>query len=119
MSTIGDLTKSGLLYEGNYLEWVDRVVAMLKIHGVQFAVFDATREAPKYLGVSWSTRMPLFAKMITDQINPPMARRLSLAGSQDPKIMLRELRTLAKPFPLIKLPLELRRGPGFGHSYGR
>jgi hypothetical protein len=34
MDSQGSLTKSGLLYEGNYQEWEDRLWVMLEHHGV-------------------------------------------------------------------------------------
>jgi hypothetical protein len=101
MDDQGELTKSGLLYEGNYQEWEDRLMIMLKLLG-------ADSDSPNRLsnGVAIVT-------LIQSLVIP---RLLLIAPSPDPAVpvshwrerLLPRLKHAAEPFRLMGLPVSVR-----------
>ena len=102
MEEQGKLTRSGLLYEGNYPEWEDRLWDLLKLleanvddplgrlgNGTPIITFIKTLVIPRLLVI-----MPQSAKTV----NRPQWRKHLLPG----------LKFAAEPFKLMKLPADVR-----------
>jgi len=110
MTPSGNLTKSGLLYEGNYTEWYERVKAIFEVHNGSYLLHDTA-----YVHRDRGKTTP-YAKLITAQVGPTLLLRLANTRKRfdDPECfdhpakILSDLRTLAKPFRFNDLPPELR-----------
>ncbi|KAK5686327.1 hypothetical protein LTS10_002444 [Elasticomyces elasticus] len=97
MLNSGELTKSGLLYEGNYTD-------LLVIHGVDIDKISQ----PIYRDWHGLAERQKAVKLITDQVSPALLARITAADARDPNTLLLSLQAEAKPFRFSDLPPELR-----------
>ncbi|KAK4890983.1 hypothetical protein LTR49_028701 [Elasticomyces elasticus] len=100
----GNLTVSGVLYEGNLADWRERIDNLLKVHGVN--INKVSR--PVYRDGSGIEQRQHAIKLITDQISPALLRRIPARDLICPQRLLCSVREMAKPFRLNDLPQELR-----------
>ncbi|KAK3644637.1 hypothetical protein LTR56_009575 [Elasticomyces elasticus] len=98
MATSGELTKSGLLYEGNYTEWRSRIDSLLVLHGVDVDKISQ----PTYRDWHGLAERQKAAKLITDQTRKPCSSAFKRWPSRI------SLQAVAKPFRFSDLPPELR-----------
>ncbi|KAK5721625.1 hypothetical protein LTR15_006214 [Elasticomyces elasticus] len=104
MATSGELTKGGLLYEGNHTEWRSRIDSLLKVQGVDIDKISQ----PAYRDWHGLAERQKAVKLIMDQVSPALLGRITAADARDPKTLLISLQAVAKPFRLNDLPPELR-----------
>ncbi|KAK5744117.1 hypothetical protein LTS12_023593 [Elasticomyces elasticus] len=104
MGTSGKLTRSGLLYEGNFTEWRDRIANLLDIHGVDIDAIPC----PVYRDWSGLAKRQHTVELITTQISPALLSRIPATNLKCPKRLLSSVQDMAKPFRLDDLPPELR-----------
>ncbi|KAK5723151.1 hypothetical protein LTR17_013946 [Elasticomyces elasticus] len=113
MGSSGKLTRSGLLYEGNYTEWRDRISDLLEIRGVNVEEVSC----PSYHDWSGLAKRQRNIDLITDHISPALLSRISATDLTCPKRLLSSVQNMAKPFRLDDLPPELRSRI-FGFHFG-
>ncbi|KAK5740229.1 hypothetical protein LTR17_004730 [Elasticomyces elasticus] len=104
MAASGDLTKSGLLYEGNYTEWRDRIDSLLKVYGMDIDKISQ----PAHRDRRTLVERQKAAKLISDQVSPALLGRIAATEARDPETLLLSVQAVAKPFRLSNLPPELR-----------
>ncbi|KAK5708736.1 hypothetical protein LTR17_020446 [Elasticomyces elasticus] len=104
MAASDDLTKSGLLYEGNYTEWRDRIDSLLKVYGMDIDKISQ----PAYRNRRTLVERQKAAKLISDQVSPALLGRIAATDARDPETLLLSLQAVAKPFRFNDLPPELR-----------
>ena len=93
------LTKSGLLYEGNYQEWDDRLRAMLELLGANFH--------PRRRALEDGTPITTFIRsLVIPRLLLTLPQSFSLM--HQPRQLLRYLELAAKPFRLMQLPVSVR-----------
>ncbi|KAK3641784.1 hypothetical protein LTR56_011111 [Elasticomyces elasticus] len=104
MATSGDLTGSGLLYEGNYTEWRNRIDSLLKVHGVEID------KVSQLIYRDWHglAEHQKAVKLITDQVSPALLGRVAAAETRTLEQLLLVLKAVATPFRFNDLPPELR-----------
>ncbi|KAK4960078.1 hypothetical protein LTR10_002969 [Elasticomyces elasticus] len=107
MATLGKLTRSGMLYEGNYDEWEGRMQGTLEMHNIAVCFND---EDGLYICREELTAAdePKATTLITNLVSEGILGRISDSGKDNPENLLDSLRDLAKPFRLNDLPPELR-----------
>lgn len=98
----GVLTTLGLLYEGNYNEWEDRMGELLELHGYSDSPYE---------------RASHMATLMLSHISPALCRRIPDYAQHSP-LYLKEIllpgyvcegeHALCEPFQLLKLPPEVR-----------
>ena len=101
-----DLTLSGLLHEGNFREWKERMAATLRVMKLHPDLLTKNIS---------STSSDLFKEdaeqeihLITFQIEPTVFDRIYKEDFKDPKYLMAVLEGLCSPFRLLGLPAELR-----------
>ncbi|KAK3613299.1 hypothetical protein LTR22_028209, partial [Elasticomyces elasticus] len=104
MGTSGKLTRSGLLYEGNFTEWRDRIANLLDIHGVDIDAIPC----PVYRDWTGLAKRQHTVELITTQISPALLSRIPATNLRCPKRLLSSVQDMAKPFRFDDLPPELR-----------
>ena len=100
MDNQGSLTKTGLLYEGNYQEWVDRLLVMLENLGVD-------SERPDRLG----TGVPIITfvrSLVIPRLLLIVPQPTSVMHNSWSQYLLPRLKIAAKPFRLMQLPVDVR-----------
>ncbi|KAK5111289.1 hypothetical protein LTR85_012184 [Meristemomyces frigidus] len=113
----GSLTISGLLYEGNYEEWIVRMDAVIVPHfGHPFSTkilpwlpWDEARAmtvAERREAISTFTRD--VASIIRAHVRPGLLARLPQGDREGNRLFLTRLEALAKPFPFLRLPADVR-----------
>ena len=119
----GALSRSGLLYEGNYLEWKDRMVDVvecqlgaqpanyLRLRLREYASTSSSASATKKLRLAG--KPPMFfprdiARLLRRQIHKPFLARIPKDELGDNDWLLCMLRDYAQPFRFADLPPELR-----------
>jgi hypothetical protein len=101
----GLLTVSGLLYEGNFDEWLPRMRAIVQ----QNNKFHFNNTAPSgELTYHGSRDRPGAANVMWCHTSPYIKLRVSSEGCNDPTTLIRTLRAFARPFRLLDLPPEIR-----------
>lgn len=99
-----DLTTSGLLYEGNFDEWLPRMSAILsQQHG---CAINPRNGQP--LSVSGTRNRKEKADTIWGQTSPYVKVRVPEASRGQPNTLLGALREIARPFRFSDLPPEIR-----------
>lgn len=99
-----DLTTSGLLYEGNFDDWLPRMSAILsQQHGCTITLSGA-----QPLLVSGNTNRKAKADTILAQASPYIITRIPTKSRKDPTKLIRALRETACPFGFMDLPPEIR-----------
>ncbi|KAF2163924.1 hypothetical protein M409DRAFT_25701 [Zasmidium cellare ATCC 36951] len=98
----GTLTKSGLLYEGNFHGWRVKVNAILKMHDLDRVVSDPLHYARN------ASKEHKAVEIITNHVSPALFKRVPVEKRRCPRLLWRSLKTLAKPFRLLDLPDEVR-----------
>jgi hypothetical protein len=96
------LTASGLLYEGNFDEWLSRMHAVLAQHGCSIRT-----NASGLLGVSrnsCSETAKEVASILWYNASPNFRLRVPEKHRESPTALIRALRKLARPFRLMDLP---------------
>ncbi|KAK3641788.1 hypothetical protein LTR56_011115 [Elasticomyces elasticus] len=119
MASPGALTKSSMLYEGNYAEWESRMEAMLEMHqieGVWRPHANNLLQVFSRLLTRQQTRR--VAALIADQVSIALLQRIPTARQEDPNNLLYDLQHVAQPFPINKLPPELRQRI-YGFHFGK
>ncbi|KAK5732922.1 hypothetical protein LTS12_027045 [Elasticomyces elasticus] len=104
MGTSGKLTRSGLLYEGNFTEWRDRIANLLDIHGVDSDAIPC----PVYRDWNGLAKRQDTVELIATQVSPALLSRIPTTNLQCPTRLLSSVQDMAKPFRLNDLPPELR-----------
>jgi hypothetical protein len=97
----GSLTKSGLLYEGNYQEWVDRLLVMLEHLGV-----DSSQSGRLENGVAIPTLIKSLVIPRLLLINSEQSRKVHISSWREN--LLPRLKLAAVPFRLMQLPVDVR-----------
>lgn len=101
MDSIGTLTKSGLLYEGNYVEWFERISASMKQQQFNWFYGDPIKDVQGKASVTWCA----FYRLHTSAyVWKQMHEKLMIT----PEALLYGLQQRAVPFKLMELPAELR-----------
>ncbi|KAK3641785.1 hypothetical protein LTR56_011112 [Elasticomyces elasticus] len=107
MAALGRLTRSAMLYEGNWVEWDDRVFNQMEMSkagsGKEFRVPGSDPWGLERMGL----RDPM-ANSICKQVSPAMLERVPQKDRGHLERLLRNLKALARPFRLNDLPPELR-----------
>ncbi|KJX96231.1 hypothetical protein TI39_contig693g00002 [Zymoseptoria brevis] len=107
----GDLTASGLLYEGSdFHSWAESTCALLRVRELMPAgfTFDAL------MALNWSlvrTKLPKqgeATKVILGRISPNVLQRTAVSLRLNTRELFRALQEASKPFRLMDLPPELR-----------
>ncbi|KAK5721623.1 hypothetical protein LTR15_006212 [Elasticomyces elasticus] len=107
MATPGLLTRSGMLYEGNYTSWAKRMEAILEMHDIE-AYTNEKGNLCIFNGDLTTAELPKTTTLITNLISKGILGRISDSRKDDPEALAHSLRALAKPFRLNDLPPELR-----------
>lgn len=106
MQIPGDLMKSGVLYEGNYDDWYERVVATLRLLGADFR--------PPFCHLNNGTSIEAFIRY---QVHPrllwviPETEDNACGPGHQPHSfddLLEHLKIAAKPFAFMALPIDVR-----------
>ncbi|KAK5708734.1 hypothetical protein LTR17_020444 [Elasticomyces elasticus] len=103
-STSDQLTKSGLLYEGNFETWHEQTVCILDIRGLPYGFINSITRLISYP----NTERLQAAILIMSRISPGLEKRIPATARDDPASLLSCLRALAKPFRLNDMPPEIR-----------
>ncbi|KAK5740230.1 hypothetical protein LTR17_004731 [Elasticomyces elasticus] len=107
MAAPGRLTRSGMLYEGNRVEWEDRIFNQIEMtkagSGEEFRLPACNPKQLERLGL----RDPM-ADSICKQVSPAMLKRVPERDREHRERLLGRLKALARPFRLNDLPPELR-----------
>ncbi|KAK5721626.1 hypothetical protein LTR15_006215 [Elasticomyces elasticus] len=93
------LTRSGLLYEGNFEAWHQQMVATLRVFET-----EAFATKPQRSGTNNLRNTTL----ILDRVSPGLQKRVGTTHPAGTEALLRMLGAMAKPFRLNDLPAELR-----------
>ncbi|KAK4548264.1 hypothetical protein LTR36_010134 [Oleoguttula mirabilis] len=115
----GDLTLSGLLYEGNYGIWIVRMDAVLKTHFGQYTTKNLPKDFRPRLVLP---RLPVtrarqaaacevikdVATVIRVHVQPNLLARVPQSYRDDGRALLACLQGCAKPFRILGLPVEIR-----------
>ncbi|KAK3115992.1 hypothetical protein LTR53_004106 [Teratosphaeriaceae sp. CCFEE 6253] len=113
MPDVGNITKAGWLYEGNYNEWEKRMDSILVIKGHCRRIAGI----PDYLasfGVSpdgdrrGRDRQRHLLRTIQSQVTPAFWQRIPRGDRSDISRMLAKLKAHARPFRLLELSADLR-----------
>ncbi|CAK4033247.1 Hypothetical predicted protein [Lecanosticta acicola] len=118
-----NLTQGGLLYEGNYDEWVARMDAILHVNG--FEMYVSTHHLDFWQGFvglpEWTQGRQDAAAIVCSQISPALRRRvLNFKDLPQNRIVdpFGLLSRIARPFPYLwKLPSEVRNTV-YGYALG-
>ncbi|KAK5686328.1 hypothetical protein LTS10_002445 [Elasticomyces elasticus] len=112
-ATTGRLSRSGLLYEGNFSKWQEETMCAVEVY--------KQLSPPTYSYQphhdSQATRTRIF-ELILDRVSPALAQRVSVGKFDGPEALLRSLEAIAKPFRLNDLPAELR-DPVYTFYFGK
>jgi len=101
------LTTSGLLYEGNFDEWLPRMSAALAQYG-QYQVRSSHTKA-LYVRCDWDVDIIRHgATIIWCHASPYVRLRVPDKDRMNPTTLIRALRELARPFRMMDLPPEIR-----------
>lgn len=100
MEEQGKLTKSGLLYEGNYPEWEERLWIMLELLGTD-------RDRPDELATGVAI-IPFVKSLVIPRLLSIMPQPTSMTHNSWSQFLLPRLKIAAEPFRLMKLPVNLR-----------
>ncbi|KAK4922200.1 hypothetical protein LTR49_010421 [Elasticomyces elasticus] len=107
MAALGRLTRSGMLYEGNWVEWEDRMFNHMEMtkagSGKEFRV-----PANDPLGLERMGLRDPMANSICKQVSPAILDRVPPKDRGHLERLLHNLKALARPFRLNDLPPELR-----------
>ncbi|KAK5686326.1 hypothetical protein LTS10_002443 [Elasticomyces elasticus] len=107
MAAPGMLTRSGMLYEGNWIEWEDRCYTRLEMLKTGFGkAFRGPADGPRPV-VRMRARDPT-ATSICEHVSPALLARVPMHARDTPQELVSRLRALARPFRLNDLPPELR-----------
>ncbi|KAK4499389.1 hypothetical protein PRZ48_009903 [Zasmidium cellare] len=98
----GLLTKSGLLFEGNFPGWRVRINAILKMHDLDRVLSQPLHHARH------ASQQRKAADIIANHVSPALFKRVPLEKRTNPRLLWRSLKMLAKPFRLLDLPDEVR-----------
>lgn len=102
MASIGDLTRSGLLYEGSdFKNWEDHVRTVLRVQGVE-------NELHEYWFPGCSDARKDVCNTLLSYTYPALRRRISNEVQPNPGLLLERLRRFAQPFRFLVLPPELQ-----------
>ena len=104
MAPLGNLTKSGLLYEGSsFDQWEANLRIRLRAEGLEDVAW------PKSFRRRCSEeQLKLAGDIIRLHVSPELRKRVQCAPHLCPTRLLSVLRQLAQPFRLLDLPAELR-----------
>jgi hypothetical protein len=100
MEEQGKLTKSGLLYEGNYQEWEERLWVILELLG-------ADRDRPDELETGVAI-ISFVKSLVIPRLLLIMPQATSVTHNSWSQFLLPRLEVAAEPFRLMKLPINLR-----------
>ncbi|KAK4960075.1 hypothetical protein LTR10_002966 [Elasticomyces elasticus] len=95
-ATPGQLTRSGLLYEGNFEAWHQQMITTLRVFET-----EALAAKSRYS----DSRKTI---LILDRVSPELQKRVGTCHPAGTEALLRMLEAMAKPFRLNDLPAELR-----------
>ncbi|KAK5740228.1 hypothetical protein LTR17_004729 [Elasticomyces elasticus] len=102
-ATKGRLSRSGLLYEGNFSQWKQETMCAVEVYK-QSPTPTHYNQPPLDAQTS---RLRIF-EIILDRVSPALAKRVSVGELDGPEAVIRNLEAIAKPFRLNNLPVELR-----------
>ncbi|KAK6410885.1 hypothetical protein LTR81_014909 [Elasticomyces elasticus] len=107
MANSNQLIKSGLLYEGNFHEWQERMDNLLQLRG--YDSLNPRASCLDSLDRFDFVSKRIVTKLLGSQISPNMQDRISRSHMHSsPVQIITMLRTLAQPFRFNDLPPELR-----------
>ncbi|KAK5686325.1 hypothetical protein LTS10_002442 [Elasticomyces elasticus] len=101
------LTRSGMLYEGNYASWAKRMDATLEMHNIDVGLDEEMGLHAYNEELSKDGRLKA-TTLITNSVSEYILGRILNSRKHDPEGLLGSLRALAKPFRFSDLPPELR-----------
>ncbi|KAK4891937.1 hypothetical protein LTR27_009462 [Elasticomyces elasticus] len=104
MADIGNITKAGWLYEGNHSEWEERIEAMKALTVFKGPLVDHVLYEARVCSLMSTNITPYFLARIPDDCRSSL-HRFNLTTSRH-----------AQPFPLLKLPAEIRLQV-YGHFF--
>lgn len=102
MPQSSDLTASGLLYEGNFDQWLPRMRAILAQHGCRLQA-DPSGSLKVHCGSCKATAKEV-ATVIWSHTSPNFSLRVPEEDRESPTALITALRDLARPFRLMDLP---------------
>lgn len=112
MSAIGALTRSGLLYEGNFADWHARVDALLEVHGLTLSHSRHGKKSPTGLIIQNRSHLKprAIVDLVTSQVSPALMARVPMSRATDGTAadVLRHIKRFAAAFRLLDLPPEIR-----------
>jgi hypothetical protein len=100
MEEQGELTKSGLLYEGNYQEWEERLWVMLELLG-------ADRDRPDELETGVAI-IAFVKSLVIPRLLLIIPQPTSVTHNSWSQFLLPRLKFAAEPFRLMQLPINVR-----------
>ncbi|KAK5740231.1 hypothetical protein LTR17_004732 [Elasticomyces elasticus] len=109
MALPGNLTSSGMLYEGNYEELELSIRSILEMHSYDVDHYDFGDHLEVEFELNPTVNQePRIASIIRDQVSAALMDRIPRTNHKKPNELLRNLQEYAKPFRLNDLPSELR-----------
>jgi hypothetical protein len=103
MDNLGELTKSGLLYEGNYQEWEDRLPTMLELIG-----FDDDKDDCQDKLKTGIPTTAFIKSLVVPRLLLIMPQPAPAPNNSWDQCLLPRLKFAAKPFRLMDLPVNVR-----------
>jgi len=110
MATTGALTRSGLLYEGNFEDWLTRIQDVLAVHGIR--TFRVWCHGKRLVKLNWWSGRRLnqqaIHNVIAAHISPELIPQLPFPENLPTEQLLLQIQDRATPFRLLDLPAEIR-----------
>lgn len=103
----GDLTLTGLLYEGTFGEWQNRINRLLTIQDKHYFTNPVYKAA--FMTENTESAIRKVAVIICSNVSPELLRRIPQDDRVDGWRLMRQLEAFAKPFAFLKLPIEIRK----------
>ena len=99
MASSNDVERSGSLYGPNFVEWKERMMAILRLQDLDLHIIEGDGQSRRSGSIAYFIRM---------HVNPEIVKRVPIHELSNARLLMQRLESISTSFRFLDLPAELR-----------